>query len=82
MRLPRIVRTVATVSAVAGHDWLVWGGARTVMYNDAMPRGYRPAEPYEHNLDPLFTPIQMHIYRPCENYPPTFSRLEILSDAV
>jgi hypothetical protein len=48
-------RPVAIVSAVAGHEWLVWR-ARTMMHNDAMPRGCRPAELYEHNLDPTCTP--------------------------
>jgi hypothetical protein len=56
MRLTRMVRTAAIglVSAVAGHDWLVWR-ARAMMHNDAMPRGYRPAELYEHHLDPATT---------------------------
>src|SRR4051812_37472622 len=44
MRHARMVRTAAIVSAVAGHDWLVWR-ARTMMHNDAKPRGCRPAEP-------------------------------------
>jgi hypothetical protein len=52
-----MVRTAAIrlVSAVAGHDWLVWR-ARAIVHNDTMPRGYRLAELYEHNLDPTSTP--------------------------
>jgi hypothetical protein len=62
--LARMVRTAAIVSAETGHDWprlagLAWR-ARTMMYNNAMPRGCRPAELYEHNLDPPFTPNPMH----------------------
>jgi len=59
MRLARMVRTAAIVYAVAAHDWLVWR-ARTIMHNDAMARGCRPAALYEHNLDPPFTPNPMN----------------------
>ena len=41
-------------------QWLAtigWLGALiAMMRNHAMPRGCRPAEPYEHNLDPTCTP--------------------------
>jgi hypothetical protein len=48
------------------HDllWLVtigWPGAFVAMHNHAMPRGCRPAEPYEHNLNPTCTPTSTNI---------------------
>jgi hypothetical protein len=67
-------------------QWLAtirWTGALlAIMRNHAIPRGCRPAEPYEHNLDLTCTPTQMHTYQPYENYLPTFSRSKILLDAV
>ena len=84
MRLARIARTAAIVSAVAGHDRLVWR-SRTMTRKDAtsMPRGCRPAELYEYNLGPISPlPWKIHTYRPCDNYLPAFFRLEILSDPV
>lgn len=64
-------------------QWLAtirWTGALVAIMR--MPRGCRPAKPYEHNLDPTYILTQMHAYRPCENYSPTFFRSEVLSDPV
>jgi hypothetical protein len=64
-------------------QWLAtirWTGALVAMMrNHAMPRGCRPAEPYEHNLDPtstlreLFTDILSFrdSLRCCLNHAPT-----------
>ena len=76
------VQAAAMISAVASRDRLVCRPLVAMMRNHAMPRGCRPAEPYDHNLDPTCTPTQMHAYRPCDNYPPTFFRSDILSDPV
>jgi hypothetical protein len=44
------------------HHLLQWlaaigcSGALEAMMHNAMPRGCHPAEPYEHNLDPTYTP--------------------------
>jgi hypothetical protein len=49
------------LSAVAGHDWLVWrarsdGALVAMTHNDTIPRGCRPADRTSTNLDPTFTP--------------------------
>ena len=65
-------------------QWLAtirWIGALiAMMRNDAMPRGCRAAEPYQHHLDPTYTLTQMHAYRLRELF--TDIRSEILSDLV
>jgi hypothetical protein len=38
------------------------------MMHYAMPRGCRPAKPYEPSLDPTYALTQMYRYRPCDNY--------------
>jgi hypothetical protein len=68
-------------------QWLAtigWPSALVaMMHNHAIPRGCRPASRTSTpSIQPVLPTLQIHAYRPCENYSPTFFRLDILSDPV
>jgi hypothetical protein len=55
MRLARMAPT-SRHSLCSGWPRMAGLARSTMMHNDATPRGCRPAELYEHNLDPTCTP--------------------------